>query len=276
MDRKPLDIGVVTDEVSPHLHEALSVSRSWGLSRFELREGSEGRFPDFTRTEVRLIEDVLREGAVISAVSPGILKGPPEDQERLDHELEHTLPRALEQAVRFECPCIVVFGFARHEQDDAHRATVQQSFEQVAEQAAEAGLTVAIENEPEFWVDRAPETVALLREIDHPALSVNWDPANLHWGGKRPDRDDFDALKPYIANVHVKDYTPDDPDTPWRPVGEGITPWAEILSWIAADTDLEHVTLETHCPPLIKNSRSSVHELRRLIARLDLPTEEGR
>ncbi len=267
MDNELLNIGVVTDEVSRHLPEALSVSRSWGLSRFELREGSEGRFPDFTDAERRLLEDVIREGAQITAVSPGILKGAPADRDRLRQDLDQTLPRAIEQAVRLDAPVLVVFGFARQANNSSeHRVTVLRAFEQVAEAAAAAGLTVAIENEPNFWVDRPAETAALLDEIGHPALNVNWDPANLHWGGKRPDRADFAALRPYLANVHVKDYTPDDPDTPWRPVGEGITPWPDILRWVVNDTDLKHVTIETHCPPLIENSRASVRTLRRLIA----------
>ncbi len=267
MDNELLNIGVVTDEVSRHLPEALSLSRSWGLSRFELREGSAGRFPDFTDAEVRLLEDLIREGAQITAVSPGILKGAPADRDRLRRDLDQTLPRAIEQAVRLDAPVLVVFGFARQADNPSeHRVTVLRAFEQVAEAAAAAGLTVAIENEPNFWVDRPAETTALLDEIGHPALNVNWDPANLHWGGKRPGRADFETLRPYLANVHVKDYTPDDPDTPWRPVGEGITPWSDILRWVVNDTDLEHVTLETHCPPLIENSQASVRTLRRLIA----------
>ena len=261
-----LDIGVVTDEVSRDLAEALEVSRSWGLSRFELREGRERRFPYFTDDEVRLVEAVVRDGAKITAVSPGILKGHVDDTAQLERELEEILPRAIERAVQFEAPLLVVFGFARYDgEPDANRVKAMRAFERVAEAASEAGLTVAIENEPNFWIDRPEAAAAMLGEIDHPALKINWDPANQHWGGQRPSREGFEALRPHIANVHAKDYTPDDPDVPWRPIGQGITPWDDILRWIATDTELAHVTLETHCQPLIENSRESLKVLRTLI-----------
>lgn len=266
MSESELDIGVVTDEVSHDLAQAFEVSREWGITRFELREGGEERFPFFTDREVRLVDEVIRDGAQITAVSPGILKGTVDEEERLHRELEEVLPRAIERAKRFECPRLVVFGFARYEgEPSSNRGRVMQVFERVAERAAAADLTVAIENEPDFWVDRPEPAAALLDEIDHPALTVNWDPANQHWGGLRPDRDGFETLRPHLSNVHAKDYTPDDPDVPWRPIGEGITPWGEILSWIMEDTTLKHVTLETHCKPLIENSRTSLKALRRLI-----------
>ena len=80
-----------------------------------------------------------------------------------------------------------------------------------------------------------------------------------------PTYEAFSLLRPHLANIHVKDFTPDDPDVPWRPLGQGITPWREIFSWIRDETDLPHVTLETHCEPLIENSRIALEMLRDLI-----------
>ena len=146
---------------------------------------------------------------------------------------------------------------------------VLRAFERVAEAAAEAGLTVALENEPGFWVDHPDETVALLDELGHPSMRINWDPANLHWGGIKPTYDAFSTLRPYLANVHVKDFTPDDPDVPWRPLGQGTTPWPELLPWIIDETDLQHVTLETHCEPLLDSSQASLEALREMLANLN-------
>lgn len=266
-DSPGLDIGVVTDEVARDLERALTLSRSWGLSRFELREGGDERFPFFTDREMRLVDEAVQDGAQITAVSPGILKGPVRDEERLERELSEVLPRAIEGARRFDCPRLIVFGLARPENGrPGDRTRVMEVFETVAEQAADAGLTVAIENEPGYWIDRPGPSANLLDAIGHPALTINWDPANQHWGGDRPDRAGFEALRPHLENLHVKDFTPDDPDVPWRPVGAGITPWADILTWVVQDTDLAHVTLETHCEPLVENSRASLQALRPLIA----------
>ena len=267
MSDRTLEIGVVTDEVARDLGEALEHCAAWGLARFELREGAQGRFPFFTPDEIGLLEAALRRGDRITAVSPGVLKGHVEDAPRLRHELEEVFPRTLDLAVHLECPLVIIFGFATYEgEPDANRLQVLRAFEQVAEAAAAAGLTVAVENEPDFWIDRPADTVSLLNELGHPALRLNWDPANLHWGGLTPTYEAFSLLRPHLANLHVKDFTPDDPEVPWRPLGKGITPWPEILPWILAETDREHVTLETHCEPLVKNTRHSLETLRTMLA----------
>ena len=268
---RPFTFGIISDEITRDLAKALELARGWGLHHFELREGREGRFPAFTSTEVRLVEDALRAGDRITAVSPGVFKGSIEDTAQVRREVEDVVPRAIEGAVRFESPVLIVFGFTRTPgEPEKNRLKVLQAFEQVAEQATAAGLTVAVENEPGFWVDRPDETVALLEEIGHPALRLNWDPANLHWGGLRPTYEAFCTLQPYIANVHMKDFYPDDPSAPWRPIGQGVTPWSEILPWIVRETALGHVTLETHIEPGIERSQETLEAARAILENLDV------
>ena len=262
-----LQIGIVTDEVSRDLAEALEIARSWDLSLFELREGGEGRFPDFTDDEVRLVDELIQSGGRITAVSPGILKGNVADWQNIRRELDDVLPRSIELAQRFECPLMIVFGFERAPDDERDRTLVSDVLTEVAETAAAADLTVAIENEPNFWFDRPDTSAELLAEIGHPTLRLNWDPANQHWGGSLPTYDDFLVLQRYIANLHVKDIDPDEPASPWRPVGTGSTPWRQILRWIINETDLEHVTIETHCEPLVESSRRSVETVREIVSK---------
>ncbi len=260
------DTGIITDEVAPDLAEALETAMGWGLRRFELREGRTGRFPAFTREEVAAVEAARQAGACVTAVSPGLLKGAVDDTARLRRELDDVLPRALERAQRFACPVLILFGFARYEgEPDGNRTRAMRAFEQAAERATEAGMVVALENEPRFWIDHPAGAAAMLEEIGHPALGLNWDPANLHWGGHVPTYDDFLAARPCLVNVHVKDYYPARPEAPWMPVGEGTTPWDEILPWLVYETDLAHVTIETHCAPQKECSMRSLENLRRLI-----------
>ena len=262
-DERALHLGIVTDEISRDLDDALTRAEGWGIRHFELREGRERRFPYFTGEETAIVEAALREGARVTAVSPGLFKGYVEDAAQVRKELEEVMPRAVEAALRFEAPVMILFGFTRDPNaPPAHRLQVLRAFEAAVEQAAAAGLRVAFENEPDFWIDDPAGSMALLDELDHPAAGLNWDPANLHWSGRKPEREDFDTIRPRLLNVHVKDFTPDDPDVPWRPVGQGITPWPDLLGWIAEDTSLDHVTLETHCEPLVPNTEASLEYVR--------------
>ena len=260
-----VDIGIVTDEVSRNLDEALEICHEWGIEHFELREGSKGRVPAFTSEELKRIDRLVANGGTITAVSPGIFKGNIEDKSRWEKEVQHTLPRTIEMAQRFGCSTLIAFGFEDCNDVRENRLQVLRAFESIAEQAAEAEMRVAIENEPGFWIDRPEKTVSLLEEIGHPALKLNWDAANLHWAGLVPNDEAIDQLKTYIINLHVKDYAPENPDNPWKPLGEGVVPWKELLPRVLEYVPLSHVTLETHCEPLIENSRKSLDYLLTLV-----------
>ena len=266
-DVRKLEIGVVSDEISRDLGESLDLCREWGLNRIELREGSEARFPALTSTEFGCLERALSDGFRVTAVSPGIFKGRADDESQIRREYENALPKSIDLALQFGCPIIISFGFEKYAgESERNRARAMRAFERAAERAWHDGLILAIENEPNFWVDDPADEADMIEEIGHPALKANWDPANSHWGGRIPDRAGFDALRRHIVNVHVKDFTPNDPVVPWRPVGSGETPWEEFLPWVADGTEVEHVTIETHAEPLVENTRESLVALRKLLS----------
>jgi sugar phosphate isomerase/epimerase len=262
-----LEIGVVTDELSRDLNESLKLCREWGMAHIELREGSERRFPGFTPDEFALVENAISDGFEVTAVSPGIFKGHADDESAIRSEYENVLPETIDLALQFKCPIIICFGFEKYRgESDRNRVRAMRSLELAANLTWAEGIILAVENEPDFWIDDAADEAAMFEEIGHPGLKANWDPANTHWGGKLPTRAGFEALKPHIVNVHVKDFTPDDPDVPWRPVGQGQTPWSEYLPWVAEETTIEHITIETHAPPLVENTRDSLKALRQLLS----------
>lgn len=263
MHNRELAIGVVTDEVSRTMNEALEAIAEWGLDRIELREGEDARFPRLRSDEVQAIQAFRDQGGQVTAVSPGILKGEIQDQNRLREELENVLPRSIERAEELGCELLIVFGFERSEHpEDTDRVEVLRAFERVAECAKAADMRVAVENEPDFWVDHPEASVALLEEIGHPSLGLNWDPANMHWGGREPTVSDLQVVKPHLFNLHVKDYGSGRPEAPWWVLGEGSTPWPALLPAVLTETTLSSVTLETHTMPLLESSQASLDVLR--------------
>lgn len=264
---RPPDIAVVTDEVADTLDEALALVRAWGLTKVELREGRTARFPGFTPDEVALLLSARRDGLTVTAVSPGIFKGAVADTARLARETGDTLPRSLDLAARLGAATLIVFGFERTAgEPDDHHARVVEAFARATEAAEAAGLAVAVENEPGFWFDRPEDGAALARAVGRPAFGLNWDPANLHWGGVAPTHDGLRAVLPYLGGLHVKDFYPPDPAAPWRALGEGVTPWPDLLRWVVAEGRLPHVTLETHTLPKADASRRSLDRLRAWLA----------
>lgn len=257
-----LPIAVVTDELSRDLRRALALVRAWDLRRIELREGGTARFPAFTADEFAALADARADGIAVTAVSPGIFKGDIRDEVRWAHELRDTLPRTLDAAVRLGAGTVIAFGFERFDAPDDARERVAEAFAAAADLVQTVGMRLAIENEPGFWIDTPEASAALMRDVGHPALGLNWDPANLDWGGHRPTHDGFRAVLPYLFGLHVKDFYPADPGAPWRALGEGVTPWPKILRWVVEEAHLPHITLETHTEPLEEASRRSLATLR--------------
>ncbi len=272
---RTLSVGVVTDEISRALPEALEAAQAWGLSRVELREGARHRFPYLAPGEFAAVDAWRRGGGEVTAVSPGLFKASVADYARLRHDLDEVLPRSVERAAQLGAPMLIVFGFERGAAEPPeNRRRVLSALAAAAELAAEAGLLVAVENEPGFWVDHPEASMELIREVDHPALGLNWDPANLHWGGRRPTPADVRTVAPALLNVHVKDYGAGRPEAPWWPVGAGETPWASLLGSLLRDTGIGAVTLETHCDPPAESSFASLAALRRLIAAAEVSAAE--
>ncbi len=192
---RTLDIAVVTDEIADTMADALRLVRAWGVTRIELREGGQARFPGFTPDEVQMLESARRDGVGVTAVSPGLFKGSILDTGRFTHELRELLPRSLDLAHRLGCPTLISFGFERFAGEDSTlRPRVVDAFRTIAEAVTEAGMNVIVENEPQFWVDLPEGSAQMVRDVDHPAFRLNWDPANLHWGGVLPTYEGFQAV----------------------------------------------------------------------------------
>ena len=270
----PLALGIVSDEISPDFHQALEHGLNWGISRYELRNLTSGRIPNVDTAE---IEDVLKQVAryrvMLSALSPGIFKHSLSKSAELEKELSDTLPRTMEIAKKFGTRLIIVFGFQRErgEPDDRYHRAVELMRKATAI-AERGGMRLAVENEPGFWCDSGENTAKLIRDVGSKSLGANWDPCNGYGTAEIPYPDGYRAIKEFIFNVHVKDTT-EGALVRCVPVGEGAIDWKGQLNALVQDRPVEHITIETHCLPLIEKSRQNVETLRRMLSQI--PTAAG-
>lgn len=259
-------IGFVTDEISPDVTEAVDIGVSWGIKDYEVRMIGANRIPDISEKEVQTILDLQKKyGIRITALSPGTFKGTLADQEQIRMELEKTLPETFRLAKLVGTQTIIVFGVQRSNADKpGDEERVVRIFRQVAELAQKEGMTIAVENEPGFWFDDGANTARLLEKVNSPALRANWDPANAVGTPEKPFPDGYNALKKWIVNVHVKD-TVKGALLECVPIGEGVVDWPGQIATLLRDKPVEHITIETHCLPLIENSKRNLEVVRNLL-----------
>ncbi len=259
---KPLPIGIVTDEITPDFREALTHARAWGITLFEIRCLSSGRVPFISEEDFQTLRTAVGCSAIrITALSPGIFKCPVSDRMQVEYELAEVLPKTIRMAKALACGMVIMFGFKRSGfSEEEEFAAAVEVMTRAAHIAEDEGIVLAVENEPGFVCDTGSNTAALLRAVGSPSLRANWDPANAFGGSETPYPDGYEAVKPFIGNVHVKD-TRLGSLVACCPVGEGLLDWEGQLRALMQDGVVPHVTIETHCLPLIEQSKKNLDTL---------------
>ena len=259
-----LDIAIVTDEISLDVRVAIAEAKKLGISKFELRcIGSyEERVPFIRQEDYQYLLELAEKRQIqITALSPGTFKVKPSDQAAVDHALAEVLPKTFAMAQKLQVPTVISFGFLH---DETPEDDVVKLFIKIAQLAERWGLVIAIENEPGFFCDSGVSTARLLRKANMANLGANWDPANAIGTGELPYPIGYEALKPFVRNVHVKDAVMDARHG-CKLLGEGGVNWAGQLMALHQDAIVSHVTLETHYTPLLESSQLCHRRLRSLI-----------
>lgn len=129
----------------------------------------------------------------------------------------------------------------------AHWAKLREALETLAPVADQAGVRLCVENHFGTMTQTAADTAALVREIDHPAVRVLYDQANLTFTHDEKYEQALAVQGDLIGHVHVKDLIFTDPNAAFRAtetarvnaseravrsrvVGSGVVPWPQILS----------------------------------------------
>ncbi|MGC8654761.1 MAG: sugar phosphate isomerase/epimerase family protein, partial [Candidatus Kryptoniota bacterium] len=261
-----IDLAIVSDEITLDFPSAVKIALEWDLRKFEIRSLRTGRIPKIDPLELLEIEKCVRNCDIkITAISPGIFKSGVSDEFEIKHQLSEDLPRAIEVAQALGTDRVIIFGFQRESGDTSLlRSKVIDYLSRAAELAHDSGVTLLLENEPGFWADSGTNTFDLLNEVSSDSLRANWDPCNAFGLEEEPFPAGYEKIKPYISGVHAKD-TRLGSLTACVPIGEGLVDWNGQIQALVRDGIVDHITVETHCLPLIDNSRLNVNTLRRLI-----------
>jgi sugar phosphate isomerase/epimerase len=115
-------------------------------------------------------------------------------------------------------------GFIDH-RDEAYAARFYERIRVLADAAHAKGLKLLMETGQES----AAELKQFLDDLDHPALGINFDPANMILYDKDDPVDAVIELAPWIRHVHIKDARRT------RTPGE----WGEEVPWGDGEVGME-------------------------------------
>ena len=222
-----LNLGIVADEISRDFRQASQIGLAAGLQRYEIRFLKSGRAPMCDQAELREIEQICDgEGLKITALSPGLFKWT-DSVEKFKKEMQEVFPRSVELAQRWNLSALIVFGFCKPGATEENADLIPSdnppnwvidSLAEAGAKAEEVGLRLLIEAEPVCWADTGAATASLIKAAKSSAIGVNYDPCNVAWMTRQDPIEEFEAVAPYIANVHIKDQLD-------APRGSGMPTW---------------------------------------------------
>lgn len=265
------------DEISPELDEQLSTLEAESMRYLELRAAWGTNVADFDDDQVRRLgAELSARGIGVSSIGSPIGKIPVDAP--LEPELER-LRRIGTIAEQLGTTTVRVFSFfiPRGVDPSTHRREVLDRMASLAEVAAELGLVLAHENEKEIYGDVPARCVEILQHVDSPSLRSTFDAANFVQCGVRPHTEGYEALRPYLHYVQIKDAIAGSGEV--VPAGQGDGEVRLTLAALAASGFDGFFSLEPHLArggrfggfsgP--ERFRTAVQALKGLLAELSIP-----
>jgi len=241
-------LSAFADEISPNLDEQVAVLQREGIGYMDLRGVWNINVLDLTDDHIRKIQETLdAQGMGVAAIGSPLGKVPIDSP--FDAHLQR-LEHAIEIAHMFQTPFIRIFSFypptttngVSHD-PGAYREEVLRRLQAMIELASTGGITLLHENEKDIFGDTIARCVDILRQCSSAHFRAAFDSANFIQCRQVPYPDAYEALRPWIAYVHVKDALADGSVVA---AGEGVGSWPELLERLHADGYDGFLSLEPH------------------------------
>ncbi len=257
-----MKLAVITDEIDADLEHALDVMAEYDIHAAELRFVGDKNIGDMKPAEVDELRKRLEaKGAYAISVASAVYKnslpdtgddsptGPLHGATALGFEDQiDLLAKCITTAKTLGAPFVRTFAFWKHgsltpELEDR----IVDAYAVPARMAEDAGITLIIENEHACYIGTGAQVARVASRIGSPAVKVVWDPGNAVCAGEAAFPSGYEAVKPWIAHVHVKDAK----DTgsghlEFCVLGDGVVNWPGQLKALKADGYDGYLSLETH------------------------------
>jgi sugar phosphate isomerase/epimerase len=264
-------LGVVTDEISQDLNEAIEVAKSWGLDEIELHSvwgQNICHIDDATLSKV--IRIVRESGFPVTSIDSLTMRCKLDDDAAYAEHIQHLL-RSIEIALLFDTNVVRLFSFSKEaEIDDEKWARILEKLELPVKIAEREGVILGFENVSSGNIGTSDDLTRLFNYFDSPNLKLIWDPGNAYAAGEPdPYPTGYERVKDRINHVHVKDVDFRDGKREWLPVGAGKVDYEGQVCALLADGYEGVVAFETHFrlpgDSGVKSTRQSFEGLMRII-----------
>jgi sugar phosphate isomerase/epimerase len=261
-DSLPFKLGVITDEISEDLGQALEFIAGYALAYCELREIWSRNIVNLSPAELERAKNLIeRHRLKVSEIASPIFKyhlpGMPSPRpnwsdtfraaDLTDKDTENLLQRVFKLAPFFGTSKVRVFSYWRVEEPEKAYPYVRERLAKAAALAAQNNITLLLENEHDCNVGTGKELGRMLREINSPNLRGMWDPCNAVRLGEVPYPDGYRQVRGLFSHMHIKDIRKKTAtgELNYVPVGEGMIDFRGQFAALREDGYDGTMSLET-------------------------------
>ncbi len=243
------NIGVVTDEISDDLEEAIEIAKSWELEHIELHKIWGKNICDVDEATLsKAISMVRSSGLTVNSIDSLTLRCQLDNDEEYSQHMKHLL-KSIEIAPLFGTNVVRLFSFRKEEDVEEKWDRIFEKMELPIKISEREGVILGFENASSMNIGTSDDLERLFERFDSPNLKLIWDPGNAYAAGEKlPFPDGYEKVKGKIIHVHLKDAILDEQGkNVWKPIGQGDVDYRGQLEALHKDSYKGVIALETHC-----------------------------
>ncbi len=242
-----MKLSLITDEITQSFDESVIFAKQHGLKALEFRTVDD--------TPIHLIDDDtlkcwkkrLDENGLKTCCLAGSFFKCEMIQNDIDSELEK-LELLCEKADILDTKYIRGFTFFAPKSGIVEAKEIAPYFKRPIEILKKYNKTLLLEADPTVNTPTHATLAELIKAIDSPCVAAIFDPGNSIYASppEQPYPCAYNAIKPFIRHIHIKDSINAKPECYCVKVGDGEVNYPQLLKAIIDDGYDGYFSMETH------------------------------
>lgn len=241
-----IKLAFITDEATQDLKEAIVFAKEYGMEGVELRSVEDTPIDRIPAEKLKMYKQWLDEaGLQVCNLASSFFKCLPHEA---SGELEK-LRRLCDAADILECDTIRGFVFFAGEKGPEVTDEMVELFTPAVNLLKERGKQLLIEADPSVNTTNHASVADFLKRLNADVVGAIYDPGNDIYDLYRevPYPNGYEAVKPYIRHVHIKDAVRNERDEPECVcIGTGWVDYPGLIKALHRDGYTGWMSLETH------------------------------
>ena len=238
-----MKLSIITDEFTQDLSEAIRFAKDFGLEGLELRTIDNLPLEELSAERLSEIDETVREaGLCICNLAGSFGKCLYRDRIEQKAKLEKLAVAAKILHVRS------IRGFGFFSDDAPELKLCAKALIEPVKRLEQEGIELLFEADPSVTTQNHCVLRRFLEIIDRPNAGAIYDPGNDIWDPEEeiPYPDGWNAVRPFVRHIHIKDARRTDEGPQAVKVGTGEVDFPSLLQAVKDSGYQGFLSLETH------------------------------